>query len=245
MQLNLFSSRSGFTLIELVIVMIVVGIIASVATMNLSETVDTAQSEQTKKELDALAVAIAGDPMAYADGARADFGYVGDVGAMPASLTALVSNPGYATWDGPYIETGSSPNDYRTDAWGAAYIFTDTLLRSTGSGGNIDKLIAARIADLLGNSVTGILTDASMAVPGPIYKDSVTLQLLYPDGSGGTLIDSTAPSRAGGFTFNNIPIGHQTLRVIYEPLHDTLVLPITVYPRHTAKVNVVFPIDLW
>lgn len=245
MQLRRLASQSGFTLIELVIIMMVVGIIASVATMNLSETVDSAQYEQTKKELDALAIAIAGDPAAYSSGAQADFGYVGDVGSLPPSLTDLVTNPGYATWDGPYIEIGNSPNDYRTDAWGAAYVYTDTLLRSTGSGSQIDKLIASSKADLLANTVSGVLTDASMAVPGQIYKDSVTIQLLHADGAGGIKIDSTKPSRSGAFSFNNIPVGHHMLQVIYRPANDTMFMPVTVYPRHTAKMSVVTPADLW
>lgn len=246
MQLGLHHlGRAGFTLIELVIVMLVVGIIASVATMNLSESVETAQLEQTKRELDALAIAIAGDPHAYSAGAQADFGYVGDVGSLPFSLQALVSNPGYATWDGPYIETGNSANDYRTDAWGAAYLYMDTLLRSTGSGANIDKLFAEKKADLLSNGVAGILTDASMSVPGPIYKDSVVVQLLFPDGSGSVKVEATTPSRTGAFEFNGVPIGNHTVRVIYSPRQDTLILPVTVYPRQTTRLSIVFPTDLW
>lgn len=239
-------SDHGFTLIEVVIVIIIVGVIASVATMKLSETVQTAEYEQTKKELDALAVAVTGDPHAYASGAQADFGYVGDVGALPPDLDALVANPGgFSTWKGPYIESGAKAGDFKQDAWGVAYVYLDTLLRSTGSGANIDKLIASTKSDLFNNTVDGVITDASIAAPGAIYKDSVVLQLIYPDGAGALKIDSTRPSRSGAFSFSNIPIGHQTLRVIYRPETDTLVLAVTVYPRKVAKVSVIFPADLW
>lgn len=239
------ANHRGFTLVELVIAIMIVGILASVATMRLSDTIRTAEFEQTKKELDALAMAIAGDPNAYVSGARADFGYVGDIGALPPDLDALLTNPGYSTWKGPYIEGGISATDFRQDAWGVPYIYADTLLRSTGSGSNIDKLIAAKKADLLNNTVEGVIIDASSAAPGPFFKDSLSVQLVYPDGAGALKIDSTKPSRSGYFAFPNIPTGHQTLRIIYKPATDTLTMPVTVYPRRTATLSVVFPTDLW
>ncbi|RKX27924.1 MAG: hypothetical protein DRP47_05720, partial [Candidatus Zixiibacteriota bacterium] len=137
-MINRFKQKSGFTLVELVMMIVIVGILATIATRKMSDTVEDARYQQTKKELDHLAYAIVGNPELYSKGARSDFGYVGDVGALPPNLNALVTNPGsYSTWNGPYIDSGSSGTDHLTDAWGTAYTFTDTLVRSSGSGSNI------------------------------------------------------------------------------------------------------------
>ena len=99
------SQNYGFTLIEVVIVILIAGIIASVALRSAVTISDTARTEETKQELESLAIAIIGNTKLENNGVRSDFGYVGDVGAMPPNLDALKSNPGsYSTWKGPYID---------------------------------------------------------------------------------------------------------------------------------------------
>ena len=235
----------GFTLIEIVIVIILLGIIAAVATQRLTSSIETARVEQTKAEMQALARAIVGNPDAYVNGVRADFGYVGDIGALPLSLDNLVTNPGYATWSGPYVTTEPGDNAYATDAWNAGYVYIDTLLRSVGSGSNIDKVFAASASSLLNNVVKGYMRDANSNLPGPVYRDSVLIQLVYPDGAGSMTTASVNPSSDGSFRFSNVPIGNQTLRVVYIPDSDTVTYMASVAPGSTVKINVVFPADLW
>jgi general secretion pathway protein G len=236
----------GFTLIELIIVIILVGVLATIATRKMSVSIETAQYEQTKKELDQLARAIVGNPEVYVNGARADFGYVGDVGALPPNLDALVQNPGgYATWDGPYMATGFESDGFKKDAWDVNYVYTDTLIRSTGSGSNIDKLFANSSADLLNNVVEGVVVDAGSTIPGADYKDSLVIRLFYPDGSGGTTTALTNPNAKGNFSFSNVPIGAHTLSVIYLPDTDTVSYALSFNPGRVVKLSVVFPADLW
>ena len=244
---QMFNNRNqGFTLIELVIVILLVGVLATIATRKMSVSIETAQYEQTKKELDQLARAIVGNPEVYAKGARIDFGYVGDVGALPPDLDALVENPGgYATWDGPYIDSGFSGTEHLKDAWGANYVYTDTLIRSTGSGSNIDKVFANSTADLLNNVVEGIVVDAGNTMPGAVYKDSLFIRLTYPDGTGGTMTTSTNPNAKGNFSFSNVPIGLHQLSLIYQPDTDTVSFTVAVNPGSTVKLSLVFPADLW
>ena len=241
-----YHSAYGFTLIELAIVILLVGVLATIATRKMSTSIETAQYEQTKKELDQLARAIVGNPEVFVNGARADFGYVGDVGALPPDLDALVQNPGgYATWDGPYMATGFESDGFKKDAWSANYVYTDTLIRSTGSGSNIDKLFANSSADLLNNVVEGVVVDAGSAMPGADYKDSLVIRLTYPDGSGGYTTALTNPDAKGNFSLSNIPIGPHPLNVIYSPDSDTVSYNVSINPGSVVKLSIVFPTDLW
>jgi prepilin-type N-terminal cleavage/methylation domain-containing protein len=238
--------EKGFTLIELVIVIIIAGILATVAVRKMTASIDAAKYEQTKKELDQLAYAVAGNPDLYAKGARTDFGYVGDIGALPPNLDALVQNPGgYSTWNGPYIDAGFGGDDFKRDAWNIPYTYTDTLLRSTGSGSNIDKVFANSSAELLSNVVSGFAVDADNTMPGSTYKDSMVILFTYPDGSGSTTTVTVNPDEKGNFNFSGIPIGLHTLRVIYVPDTDTVSFIVGVTPGSTVKLPIIFPADLW
>ncbi|MCK4607295.1 MAG: prepilin-type N-terminal cleavage/methylation domain-containing protein [candidate division Zixibacteria bacterium] len=236
----------GFTLIEFIIVIMVVGVLATVAVRKIGTSLETAKYEHTKKELNALAAAIVGNPGLYSSGARTDFGYVGDIGAMPPNLDALVTSPGgFATWDGPYINRGVDLSGFKQDAWNVAYTFIDTLLRSSGSGINIDKIIANSTAALLSNSVKGTVTDADRDLPGTTYSDSLVVRLTFPDGSGSMTTTSVNPDAKGCFSFSGVPIGNQTLSVIYIPDTDTVSYQVCVSPARVIKMDLVFPADLW
>jgi prepilin-type N-terminal cleavage/methylation domain-containing protein len=233
----------GFTLIEAVIVILVIGVLASVAIRQIGTTIDTAKYEQTKRELDHLANAIVGNPEIRSGGARTDFGYVGDNGVLPSTLDALAANPGLATWAGPYVAGGATATDFKTDGWGTAYYFADTMIRSTGSGSNIDKIFSVSSTELLNNTVAGQVINADGTMPGDL-ADSIRIQLLYP--SGGSLIAaSVSPDAAGSFTFGGVPIGNHALRLIYLPDDDTIAYPVTVYPGRTAVLQLTSPVDLW
>jgi general secretion pathway protein G len=239
-------NNRGFTLVELVIVIVVMGVIATVALRKMGTAISTAQTEQTKTELENLSYAITGNPSTYSLGSRSDFGYVGDVGALPPNVSALYSNPGgYSTWNGPYIERGIKSTDFSKDAWGADYVITGTTLRSTGSGSNIDRLFAPSLAALTSDTITGYLLDANQSRPGTVYKDSLKILLTYPNGSGSTTTATVYPDKNGKFTIANVPIGYRTLRVIFTPMTDTLSVPITIYPGKTARADITFPADLF
>lgn len=242
-QLRLHNQK-GFTLPELVLVIIIIGIISAVAYREMSSQIETAKFENTLTEMEQISYAIAGNPNLYDKGRRSDFGYIGDIGALPPNLDALVSNPGLSNWNGPYLSTNVSDNSYKQDGWNNSYTYIDTLLRSTGSGSNIDRMIAPNSAALLNNNLTGFIVDVDQTGPGN-KKDSLRLELIYPDGSGGSTTATKYPTADGSFSYTNLPVGNHILRMIYLSATDTTSLIVTVNPSSDNKIRLVYPADIF
>jgi len=243
----MISSEKGMTLIELVMVIIIIGIIAGVAMQSMTSVISTGRMEATKRELTSLAHAVAGNPEIIGNGARVDFGYFGDVGALPPDLEALVNNPGYGTWDGPYINTDfvQAADDYKKDAWGVAYSYNGGVeITSTGSGSNITRKIANNIAELTGNSIQGTVLDAEGVPPG-LYSDRVWVGITYPDGSGTTADITVNPSPNGNYTIGGLPVGNHRLTTVFEDTQDTVISYVTLPPNSAVVNNVRFGSALW
>ncbi len=101
------SSRAGFTLIEIMLVVIIIGILAGVAAVKFSGRVGQGQENAAKASLHALSMAISLYEM--------------DNGKYPPNLQALISQPGGAPlWDGPYLEDTKVP----LDPWQNEFVYT-------------------------------------------------------------------------------------------------------------------------
>jgi len=127
---NFKLDQFGFTLIELVIIIVTLGILAAVAVPKFADMAEASKVNATRQELQALKKAIIGDPSVTAGGSYVDRGFEGDVGFVPGRLLDLVSRPDSVAaynaltrlgWNGPYID--SSGAVYLSDAWGGAYVF--------------------------------------------------------------------------------------------------------------------------
>ena len=242
--------QSGFTLVEVIIAMVIVGILITTALQWGKPITDTVRTEETKAEMNALANAIAGNPEVQNNGVRSDFGYVGDVGAMPVNLDGLVTNPGsYTTWKGPYVASRFTQmtNDYKQDAWGVTYTYdaANCQLTSTGSGSSIVRQLGASRNALLYNSFAGSVKDLDGSPPGPSNKDSITIRLTIPNGSGGTVVKTTKPDASGYFTFDSIPIGNQDIQVIYTHTADTLNRFVSIMPSVAGYANYYLTSDVF
>ena len=132
------SVGSGFTLVELIVVMLIITVLAGVAVPVAGKVFDRKAREATQDELRAFDVAV-----------RA---YFLDTGALPTTAANLYVDPGTSGWAGPYLSggvgAGASTVDFDEDAWGVAYQRSSTgdqwTLRSAGpdrSFGTADDLI--------------------------------------------------------------------------------------------------------
>jgi type II secretory pathway pseudopilin PulG len=236
-------------MIELVLVIVIIGILATVAIQSLGTSADSQRFDQTAEEMNRITRAIAGDERLISSGYRTDFGYVGDVGALPPDLDALVFNPGgYATWDGPYLRGDFVENsdDYKMDAWNTPYSYSGSVTIGSGGGGSpITRQFAASVEDLTSNTVIGFVRDAKRAPPGDSASD-VGVTLIYPDGAGSITSTSTSPSRSGEFAFTGIvPIGLHQIRAVVSGVNDTMSKYIAVNPGSVTMTELRFPSDHW
>ena len=118
----------GFTLIELVIIIVILGIVAGVAIPKFGTLTENSKVNATREELLRIKEAIVGDARLVSGGQYVNRGFEGDVGFPPSTLIDLVrkpdSIPAYDKfirigWNGPYLD--SSEQAYAFDAWGNAY----------------------------------------------------------------------------------------------------------------------------
>ncbi|MCP4704748.1 MAG: prepilin-type N-terminal cleavage/methylation domain-containing protein [candidate division Zixibacteria bacterium] len=241
---SIIRNSNGFSLIELLIVIIVIGIAISVGMQWMGASIDDYRQIKTEREMAVIASAIVGNSGLFSNGKRSDFGYVGDIGAFPPNLIALYQNPGsYSTWDGPYILTGFTQDSlgYKTDEWGQLYAYTGSIsITSSGSGSTITKKLADASSDYLLNSFDGTIADSDDSLPGTTYDDSISIEVTIPNGSGGTLSKTYNPDSTGIFSLDSLPVGTHPLDLIYIPGNDTLSRFVTILPRHKGTESYKF-----
>ena len=99
--------RRGFTLVELLVVLIILGLLAAIIVPNFTGKTEKARVQTAKTQIQLLITAL-------------DL-YKADVGEYPNSLEELISSSAQ-NWDGPYLRKNKIPKD----PWGNDYTYTIT-----------------------------------------------------------------------------------------------------------------------
>jgi general secretion pathway protein G len=114
-----FRNNRGFTLVELLIVMVIIGMLAALVFPRLIPKVGKGKQSAAKAQIELLGQAL--------DQFRLDTGRYPNTSE---GLTVLSANPGIPNWDGPYLKK-AVPND----PWNRPYSYS-----SPGSHGDYDLL---------------------------------------------------------------------------------------------------------
>ncbi|RMF07152.1 MAG: prepilin-type N-terminal cleavage/methylation domain-containing protein, partial [Candidatus Neomarinimicrobiota bacterium] len=229
------SLSAGFTLIELVIVIVIIAILSAVGIRSLGRISENRNFKSTLQIMEDLKDAIVGNPKVVENGIRIDFGYVGDTGQLPTSLTDLMTDPGVTGWDGPYVDyTGieEDPTGYYRDAWGNLITYsvpannTDPItLTSSGGGSPIVLVVANNKDEILNNTVALRVRNGDGY---PLRGDDATVQIQY----GGSAWQTMTYSSTLGYHISTVPIGIATLRFIVSG--DTTLRHLAVGPNNST-----------
>lgn len=112
-------NRAGFTLIELMVVMIILGLLAALVVPRMFGKLGTAKTNAAYAQIELLGTAL--------DSFRLD---VGRYPTTSEGLEALVAaGSGSEDWNGPYLKKNEIP----LDSWGNPYVY-----ESPGSHGDYD-----------------------------------------------------------------------------------------------------------
>lgn len=168
----------GFTLIELITVITIIGALVTVVFSTINAARDEALITQAKIELDSINDALGvlySDTGRYANGARSLCRSVVpgnnevDLSAATAGLTANGSS--WNGWNGPYVSNVEDP-------WGSPYYLDEDyqcLASTTGCGGVADSGNDSSV--LVSCGPNGSITNDSCTYDG----DNVVLRLCGPD----------------------------------------------------------------
>jgi len=126
--MNLFiyremNNKKGFTLVELLVVMVIIGLLAALVGPRLFPKLGKGKQAAAKAQIELFGQAL--------DQYRLD---VGIYPTTEQGLNALVTNPGVEKWEGPYLKKGIP-----LDPWDKPYIY-----QFPGSHGEYDLLSYGR-----------------------------------------------------------------------------------------------------
>ncbi|MDD4539701.1 MAG: type II secretion system major pseudopilin GspG [Lentisphaeria bacterium] len=98
--------RHSFTLIEIMIVVMIIGMLAALVGPNIVGNLDKSRVKSTKAQLVSVKNAVQQ--------------YYMDMSTYPTRLDELITNPGNEKWDGPYLEAKNIPKD----GWGNEFQYS-------------------------------------------------------------------------------------------------------------------------
>lgn len=253
--------RQGFTLMELLVVLLIIGILSTVALRTIDATRDRGLFDQTTKEMNELVHALVGNPDLTYDGRRVDFGYFGDLESLPpgGDLRYLVHSTGDPAWKGPYVRIMAEGDTagYRYDAWGREYTLnvSNYTIHSEGGGKYpMTVKLADEKSQLYDNVVSGSFLDRDGNPPGTNISTAYEVRLYYNNRfahPGNIEYASVRPEPGGSYEISNtpaggnfaVPIGVHKMEAIAP--NEILTRYVTVVPRSHTVADFKFNRSFW
>ena len=133
---------AGFTLIEMLLVVFLIGLVASSMVLIVNDKDDQNRYDQTRVRYQTILDGILGTPKLSLNGQPLVNGFIADMGRLPVILDELITQPADGTpslvglgevegslittgWRGPYLATF---NQSLQDSWGADFQYSDDPL---------------------------------------------------------------------------------------------------------------------
>lgn len=189
---DLRTNERGITLLEVTLLLGALAILSAAVAPAMLRTLGELNADNVMDEMEALHVAIMGDPDA------GTFGYVGELGRFPSGMDELVlqldaplfarselSGVGYG-WNGPYVGSGRDVDDFRLDPWGNEYDIGEVgagQIRSAGPNGIYDDdddvvyppypvdLYGSLVVTVRGHSGDSVTNDPGSCVVALVFSD--------------------------------------------------------------------------
>lgn len=234
----------GFTLIEVIVIMAVIAILAAMAIPTALRIFQATAENTTRDEMDNLKKAILGDARKLQSHFRSDFGFLGDIGKIPANLDELLTRgslPAFtfdsskqagAGWKGPYITgaaAGQASEDFKKDQWGNSYTYSDADFTNADGQLADGKITSAGPDGVLGTAddiVLEILKNETVAgfVRGTVKDGSGTGMAgasveFYSAVNGALTTTTTTTDALGNYSFASAPYGPRSVKAIVTGLY--------------------------
>lgn len=248
------NNRSGFTLVEVIVVLAVLAILTAIAVPVTLRIFETAAEDATREEMLNLKKAMIGDPRKLQSTFRSDFGFLGDIGRLPSTLDDLYTQgslPGFsfdsakqagAGWKGPYITggfSGEEAEDFKKDGLGNDYTFTvgastlDGTLVSNGPDGAFGTSDDITVA-ILPNETTATIRGSVKDTAGNGLA-GVSVDLNFASNGSLSTVTATTDSN-GNYAFLSAPFGPRSV----QPNATLVLVPGSITTSGGANNNVNF-----
>ena len=227
------NNRKGFTLVEVIVILVVLSILAAMAVPVALRIFERTAEDTTREEMDNIKKALLGNPQKLQTSFRNDFGLLGDIGCLPSvafggldRLLTQGSYPGWnfnstqqagAGWKGPYI-TGTPGEDFKKDQLGNDYVYTPVAgacpLTATLASNGPDGLPST--ADDI--TVTIVANDTTATIRGTVKNTSGTGLAAVPveyysAANNGVLTTTSGTTDANGnYSFSSAPFGQRAVK---------------------------------